>query len=102
MRVYSEPCQVAASFLFLIISLDIITSRSSVQSALRIEQLRDQLLVVEEVRRLGQVFKRREDVAEECVVQLLLTLAVLAQEAVIIVAVLCWIYSYEISSSLIL
>jgi len=62
----------------------------------------DELLVIEEIRRLCQVFERIETVAEKAVIQLLLHLPILAQEAVIVVAVLGWVDAHEVASSLVL
>lgn len=66
------------------------------------KQLGDQLLIIEEIRGLCQVFERVETVAEKAVVELLLGLAILAQETVIIVAVFRWIDAHKVTSTLVL
>ena len=45
----------------------------------------DELLIVEEITGLGEVFEGGKDVRKESVVQLLLALSVLTEEAIIVI-----------------
>ena len=65
------------------------------------QKLDHQLLVVEEIWWLCEVFEWREDIAEESVVKLLLGLTVLTQKAVVVVAVFSGINPHKVTPSLV-